>query len=107
MQLYRERAGDFSRSVLIEIATIDDPDRQRALWQKAREGLTIRALRAERKIEGTPSRQRPLSLKTVGQHLGRMVEEIERMEAVRRQLRPEHREQLAALRRKIDGLLEG
>jgi len=104
---YRERAGDFSRSVLIEIATIDDPDRQRALWQKAREGLTIRALRAERKVEGTPSRQRPLSLKTVGQHLGRMVEEIERMEAVRRQLRPEHREQLAALRRKIDGLLEG
>ena len=103
---YRERSGEFSRSLLIEIAAVDDPDRQRALWQKAREGLTIRALRAERKAEGN-SRHRPLSLKAVSQHLGRMVQEIERMDEVRRQLKPEHREQLSALRRKIDALLEG
>ena len=105
---YRERAGDFSRSLLIEIATVDDPERQRALWQKAREGLTIRALRAERKEEGEgKARRRPLSLKTVGQNLGRMVQEIGRLDEVRGQLRPEHREQLSALRRKIDELLAG
>jgi len=105
---YRERAGDISRSVLFELATIEDPERQRSLWQKAREGLTIRALRAEKKAaeEGGKMRLRPLSLKAVGVNLNRMSQEFERMSELRRHLRPEHREQLHALRRKIDALLD-
>jgi hypothetical protein len=35
-----------------------------------------------------------------------MAQEIERMDVVRRQLQPEHRDQLRELRRKIDGLLD-
>ena len=108
---YRERAGEFSRSVLIEIATLDDVGEQRALWQKARQGLTIRALRVEKKGvaagEGASRPlSRPLSLKMVTQNLNRMAGEVERMVDIRRQLRPEHREQLLSLRRQIDALLE-
>ena len=106
---YRERAGEFSRSVLIEIATVENVGLQRALWQKARQGLTIRALRAEKKDKGAGEagrpRSRPLSLKMVTQNLNRMSDEVERMAEIRRQLRPEHREQLLSLRRQIDGLL--
>ena len=108
---YRERAGDFSRSMLIEIATVEDVGEQRVLWQKARQGLTIRALRAEKKErsgggegEARP-RPRPLSLKAVSQNLSRMSEEVERMMDIRRQLRPEQREQLVSLRRQIETLL--
>ena len=103
---YRERAGEISRSLLIEIAAMDDPARQLAVWQKAKQGLSIRAVRAEKRAEAPP-RRRPLSLQAITQHLGRMTEEIERIDEVRRQLRAEHREQLGVLRRKIDDLLRG
>ena len=101
---YRERAGEISRSLLIEIAAVEEPARQLALWEKAKRGLTIRAIRDEKKEE-SGGRQRFLSLKAVGQNLRRMSQEIERMDEVRRQLQPEHRDQLRALRCKIDGLL--
>ena len=109
---YRERAGEFSRSVLMEIATVEGAGEQRALWHKARQGLTIRALRAEKKEKAAgegrgAARPRGLSLKAVTQNLNRMSEEVERMADIRRQLRPEHREQLIALRRQIEALLEG
>ena len=110
LTVYRERAGEFSRSVLIEIATVEDVGLQRSLWQKARQGLTIRALRAEKKGAGEGKanpRTRPLSLKAVSQNLNRMFDEVDRMLDIRRQLRPEHRDQLNVLRRKIDLLLEG
>ena len=103
---YRERAGDISRSLLIVIAAVDEPARQLALWQKAKQGLSIRAIRDEKKGEGG-TRHRSLSLKAVGENLRRMAFEIERMETVRRQLLPEHRDMLHALRNRIDGLLGG
>ncbi|MFM2041618.1 MAG: hypothetical protein RLY86_194 [Pseudomonadota bacterium] len=51
------------RSILMELATIDDPDRQIALWQRAKDGvLTVRALRQEKAGTGTstpaPRRER-------------------------------------------------
>ncbi len=101
---YRERAGDISRSLLIEIASVEEPSRQLMLWEKAKRGLTIRAMRDEKKEEGG-GRQRVLSLKVVGQNLRRMALEIERMDEVRRQLQPAHRDQLRALRCRIDSLL--
>ncbi|MEI7606594.1 MAG: ParB/RepB/Spo0J family partition protein [Rhodospirillaceae bacterium] len=108
---YRERAGYFSRSVLIEIATLVEADEQRALWKKACQGLTIRALRVEKKRKATEEgegrpRLRPPSLKVVTQNLNRMGDEVERLVEIRRQLWPEHREKLLALRRQIDALLE-
>ncbi|MEI6560403.1 MAG: ParB/RepB/Spo0J family partition protein [Rhodospirillaceae bacterium] len=103
---YRQRAGEISRSVLYELATLDDPEHQRALWNKAKAGLTVRALRAE-KGGVTAPRPRALSLKTLGQSLGRMTQEVGRMHEIRRELRPEHREQLLILRQRIDALLAG
>ncbi len=104
---YRERVGDISRSLLIEIAAVDDPARQLALWQKAKQGLSVREVRAEKKGAQETPRSRPPTLKAVGQSLGRMVGEVERMGEIRRQLQPEHRERLRALREMIDALLGG
>ena len=104
---YRERVGEVSRSLLIELAAVDDPAHQLALWQKAKQGLSIRAVRAEKKEAQPAPRHRPLSLKSVSQSLGRMAGEMERMGEIRRQLQPEHRDQLRALRDRIDGLLAG
>lgn len=105
---YRERAGEFSRSVLIEIATVEGVETQRSLWQKARQGLTVRALRDEKKEAGagSPRPARALTLNTVRRSLERMSEEIDRMGDIRQQFWPEHREQLLTLRRKINDLLE-
>ena len=103
---YRERSEDISRSVLIEIAAVETPEQQRSLWQKARQGLTIRAIRAEKKGDGKDKPRRPPTLAAVGQNLTRFTDEIERMTIIRRQLHPEHRDQLRVLRLKIDALLE-
>ena len=40
LQEYRERGGDISRSLLIELAAVDDPARQMTLWHKAKLGLS-------------------------------------------------------------------
>lgn len=106
LQDYRERAGDVSRSLLVEIAAVEGDEQQRALWQKAKQGLTVRAVRAEKREKGEGRRRRLLSLKAVSQSLNRMTEEVERMEVIRRQLQPEQRDQLRVLRVKIDALLE-
>ena len=102
---YRERVGEISRSLLIEIAAVEDPARQLALWQRAKQGLSIREVRAEKKGAQATPRHRPPSLKAVGLALGRMVGEVDRLGDIRRQLQPEHRDQLRALREKIDALL--
>lgn len=103
---YRTRSQDVSRSVLIEIATLDDTDSQRRLWQTARDGLSVRELRA-RKKEGpaAPARRRTLSLTSIEQSLKRMAEEFDRMNEVRDQLPEGHRDRLRDLRRRIDALL--
>lgn len=101
---YRERAGEISRSVLFELATLEDPELQRALWNKAKAGLTVRALRVEKGGIKT-ARPRGLSLRSVGQSLDRMVLEVERIGEIRRELRPEHRDRLLALRQSIDAVL--
>ena len=104
---YRERAGDYSRSLLIEIAAVDGAERQRSLWKKARQGLTVRAIRAEKKEDEEKTKPRRLpTLKAVSEMLSRFNGEIERVEVIRKQLRPEQRDQLRMLRHKIDALLE-
>jgi len=103
---YREQAGEVSRSVLFELAALDDPEQQRALWTRAKQGLSVRALRSEKKdAEDRPPRRRPLSFKVLNQSLERVAELFERVQDIRRELRPEHRAQLRALRQRIDGLL--
>ncbi|CAK0751443.1 ParB family transcriptional regulator, chromosome partitioning protein [Azospirillaceae bacterium] len=103
---YRERAGEVSRSVLFELAALDDSEQQRALWARAKQGLSVRALRSEKKdAETRPPRHRPLSFKVLNQSLERVAELFERVQDIRRELRPEHRAQLRALRQRIDGLL--
>ena len=104
---YRERAGDISRSLLIEIAAVEDPGRQSALWQKAKQGVSVKEIRAEKNEGKTSSRARPLSLKAAGQSLDRMADELARMSIIQRQLLPEHWDRLRVLRARIDALLEG
>ncbi len=103
---YQSRAGEVSRSMLVEIAAVDDVARQRSLWQKASQGLTVRAIRAEKKEDGQGRARRLPSLKAVSRNLGRMSEEVEMMAVIRKQLQPEHRDMLRLVRARIDVLLE-
>lgn len=101
---YRRHMETVSRSALFEIATLDDDALQRDLWEKAKAGLTVKGLRAEKK-KASPQ-QAPLSaLRVIGQGLLRIDRELVRMVEHRRILAPEHAEHLRDLRRRIDGLL--
>lgn len=101
---YRRHMETVSRSALFEIATLDDDALQRDLWEKAKAGLTVKGLRAEKK-KASPQ-QAPLSaLRIIGQGLLRIDRELVRMIEHRQVLAPEHAEHLRDLRRRIDGLL--
>lgn len=101
---YRRHMETVSRSALFEIATLDDDALQRDLWEKAKAGLTVKGLRAEKK-KASPQ-QAPLSaLRVIGQGLLRIDRELVRMIEHRQILAPEHAEHLRDLRRRIDGLL--
>ena len=103
---YRENGEAVSRSVLVEIATVEDEETQRALWTRVREGLTVRAVREVKKAGGAAAPERPgAALRAVGQGLLRIGRELERMTEHRGVLVPDHFEHLRALRQRIDLLL--
>ncbi|WP_029009655.1 ParB/RepB/Spo0J family partition protein [Azospirillum halopraeferens] len=56
LEAYETTHRHVPKSVLTEIAAIDDPDLQRRLWDAAREGLTVKALRAAKRDGGTAER---------------------------------------------------
>lgn len=101
---YRRHMEAVSRSALFEIATLNDEDRQRELWEMAKAGLTVKKLRAEKK-KAVPERNTLTALRTVGQALLRMDRELLRAAEMREAWAPEHFDRLRELRRQIDALL--
>ncbi len=97
-----------SRSLLIELATIDDPARQLSLWQRAQEGLlTVRGIRAEKSAAPAPARREPaedpagLALRGIV----RIAKSLDALKGKKNALTARQREQLLALRRTIDDVL--
>ncbi|MCW2242562.1 ParB/RepB/Spo0J family partition protein [Azospirillum canadense] len=108
---YRADPSAVSRSVLVELATLDDPDLVRALWDRAKAGLTVRDLRAEKKQAqaagktATAARTRPVTVRALGQSVTKIVGEIDRLDQGRALLGEDHRSHLRAVRDRINALL--
>jgi len=101
---FLERAGTLPRNLLVELARLEPgPLRDRLLRQAETGSLTVRALRAARAAPTPAPRQpqplRPAMLKALAARLARRRVQGE-------PLAPDEREQLAALRKQIDALLD-
>lgn len=94
------------RSVLMELATIEDPARQLALWEQARAGaLTVRAVREEKAAAKAPRVPAADPVPAVLRAVDRISRSLEVLQASRADLNSDQRSRLAALRRRIDALL--
>lgn len=103
---YRRDPGRVSRSVLVELATLDDPAMVRSLWGRAQAGITVRDIRSEKKAaQAAPTREKSYSAHTIGKSLTKMSSDLERLHEVRPALKDEHRARLRAMRAHIDALL--
>jgi ParB family chromosome partitioning protein len=94
-----------SKSVLIEIARLESEDEQLRLWEEAKRGGTVRAVRA-RMQGGNGVRTSPSPFArtlTLGRRFVRRVEELPRRAIVANR---EQFEELLALRARLDGLIE-
>lgn len=96
-----------SRSLLIELATVADPERQLALWQRARDGaLTVRAIREEKAGRAPARPAKPATgLSPVFRTLARTLKTLEPLKGKGGMLTAAQREQLQALRQRIDEVL--
>lgn len=100
-----------SRSVLSELAAVDDVERQLVLWDRAKEGATVKEIRAAKGIAPAKSvPDTPKETAATGTSLVRVVRgTMRRLSAARdsRQvLTDKQRRELADLRKLIDQLLE-
>ncbi|WP_431857455.1 ParB/RepB/Spo0J family partition protein [Azospirillum sp.] len=87
-----------TRSLLVEIARVRDPEAQLVLWEEAKAGaLTVRAVRAKRR-EMPPLRVRAVATAQ------RCAKQLGRLDAAA--LEDADRKALMALRERIDALLE-
>ncbi|MFV3130606.1 ParB/RepB/Spo0J family partition protein [Niveispirillum sp. KHB5.9] len=99
-----------SRSMLVELATIDEPERQLALWERACQGsLTVRAIRAE-KAGDAPANPATAGLSndkvTVAlRHVDRTVTALEQLQVGPSGLTDGQRAHLSALSRRITALM--
>lgn len=105
---YQTMGDTISRSALYELATLDDPEAMRALWDRVKEGLSVRELRAAKKGSLTSASSvsdRPLTARALGKSLTKINGELDRLKAGRELFSDEHRTHLRTLRDHIDDLL--
>lgn len=107
---YPQHERQVSRSMLVELATIDEPERQLALWERACQGsLTVRAIRAEKAgnapvnpaTAGLSADQVTVALRQVD----RTVTALEQLKVGPSGLTDGQRAHLAALSRRISALM--
>lgn len=110
LKTYPQHERQISRSMLVELATIDEPERQMALWDRACQGsLTVRAIRAE-KAGNAPANPATAGLSsdkvTVAlRHVDRTVTALEQLKVGPSGLTDGQRAHLAALSRRISALM--
>ncbi|NYZ16338.1 ParB/RepB/Spo0J family partition protein [Azospirillum sp. RWY-5-1] len=101
IEQYQREPGAVSKSVLYEIASVEGQAEQRTLWAKARQGMTVKEVRASK------PRLRPTvePMRLLGISLARIGKDVAAMRQLKDNMAEEHRERLRALRREIDELL--
>ncbi|WP_445376288.1 ParB/RepB/Spo0J family partition protein [Niveispirillum fermenti] len=111
LRAYPEQERQVSRSMLVELATIDEPERQVALWQRACDGtLTVRAIRAEKAVARPAN---PAGDEAPADRLTVALRQVDRTVTMLEQLRPApanltdgQRAHLLALSRRINALID-
>ncbi|MBK4722405.1 ParB/RepB/Spo0J family partition protein [Azospirillum sp. YIM DDC1] len=98
---YQAAPDTVSKSALYELAAVEGENAQRALWNQARGGMTVREMRAAK----PRTRQNLEPLRVLGTSLNRIGKDIGAVRAVRSAMVAEHRERLHQLRQEIDDLL--
>lgn len=101
IEQYQREPGSVSKSVLYEIASVEGQAAQRSLWTKARQGMTVKEVRASK------PRLRPTvePMRLLGISLARIGKDVAAVRQLKGNMAEEHRERLRALRREIDDLL--
>lgn len=102
IEQYQREPGAVSKSVLYEIASVEGQAAQRTLWTKARQGMTVKEVRASK------PRLRPTvePMRLLGISLARIGKDVGAIRQLKGNMAEEHRERLRALRREIDDLLD-
>lgn len=108
---YMPLAGQIAKTVLYELATVDGEEAQRAVWDASKKnGFSIKAVRnakAEAGAAHQPAKPPADAAKAATTGIKRLVGGVEKLQAYRAALTPEHRQELLALRAKVDQLLGG
>ena len=103
------RRGDVSKSLLFEIARLDDIKAQEQLWARVRRGGTVRHARAASadKVQGPPGKSSGAA-KLPGLAAGarRFLKQLVAAEAEARQADDGLRKEIVVLRRDLEGLLQ-
>lgn len=106
---YMPLAGQIAKTVLYELATVDGEEAQRAIWDALKKtGFSIKAVRNAKAEAGPvpqPTKPPADAAKAATTGIKRLVGGVEKLQAYRAALTPEHRQDLLALRAKVDQLL--
>ena len=101
----RAQSGPVSKSVLIEIARLDDTADQAALWERLKAGATVRDARRV-KARGTPPPGTPRDeLGQIARASERLLRRLEAVTAAGLRRDPALLSRLRELRRRLDGIL--
>lgn len=102
---YRAPDTRVSKTVLVELARVKDPEQQLALWRDVRQGGTLRQVRAK-KVRGrseAPSPPRPAAVLSSGR---RFVRDLERLPTDALVTDHDRYRELLDLRRQLDTLID-
>jgi ParB family chromosome partitioning protein len=99
----RAQPRPVSKSVLIEIARLDDPEAQTALWERLKAGSTVRDARRAR-TRAAPARPRD-ERDRIARASDRLLRQLEAVTAAGLRRDPDLMARLQDLRRRLDGIL--
>jgi ParB family chromosome partitioning protein len=99
----RAQSRPVSKSVLIEIARLDDTEGQMALWERVKSGSTVRDARRA-KSRAAPSRPRD-ELDRIARASDRLLRRLDAVTAAGLKRDPDLVQRLKDLHRRLDGIL--
>jgi len=99
----RAQPRSVSKSVMIEIARLDDADAQTDLWERLKSGATVRDARRAKPRRRSPTTTDDLA--TIARTSDRLLQRLESTTAAGIHRDPSVVERLEALRRRLDGIL--
>jgi ParB family chromosome partitioning protein len=101
----RDQPRPVSKSVLIELARLDDPDAQAALWQRLKAGATVREARRAKSRPASGSAEPADELARIARASDRLLRRLEAVTAAGLKRDEAVTVRLRDLKRRLDGIL--